>query len=137
MNNPWQRFTSQPWQSLALVALATVVIVSLIDYLLIFLITTVGSIQQSFGLIFSSPLRILLPLAVAAGIGALGVYIAEQFPRYIFLTAGSLWALVLCLVVGLALTGLLPLPSFLVNLSYPTLLGIMVGVFWKGRQFWR
>jgi len=137
MNDPLRRIKSQPWKPLFLVALATIAIVSIMDYLLLSLIENVASVQQGFSLIATSPLGILLPLAVAVGIGGLGVYICDQFRSRIFLNAGSLWALVLCLVVVLALTGLIPLPSFLVRFSYPSLLGIMVGVFWQGRSYWR
>lgn len=137
MNDPLRRIKSQPWKPLFLVALATIAIVSTIDYLLFFLIENVAPVQQGFSLIATSPLAILLPLAVAVGIGVLGVYICDQFRSRIFLNAGSLWALVLCLIIALALTGLIPLPSFLVGFSYPSILGIIVGVFWRGRSYWR
>ena len=137
MNDPLRRIKSQPWKPLFLVALATIAIVSIMDYLLLFLIENVAPVQQGFSLIATSPLAILLPLAVAVGIGVLGVYICDQFRSRIFLNAGSLWALVLCLIIALALTGLIPLPSFLVGFSYPTILGIIVGVFWRGRSYWR
>lgn len=137
MNDPLRRIKSQPWKPLFLVALATIAIVSIMDYLLLFLIENVAPVQQGFSLIATSPLRILLPLAVAVGIGVLGVYICDQFRSRIFLNAGSLWALVLCLIIALALTGLIPLPSFLVGFSYPSILGIIIGVFWRGRSYWR
>lgn len=137
MNDPLRRIASQPWKELFLVAFATVIAVSVIDYLLIWLIVNVASVQESVSFLFSSPLQILIPLAVAAGIGVLGVSIAEQFPRYIYLTAGSLWAFVLCLAIALALKGFLSLDGFLVSFSYPAMLGMMVGVFGKGRRFWR
>lgn len=137
MNDSFRRIKSQPWQPLFLVALITVTIASAIDYLLIFLISSIPSLQQGVSLLFSPPLGILLPLAAAAGVGVLGVYLCDRFRSQIFLNAGSLWAFVFCLVVSLALTGLIPLPSFLVRLSYPAFLGMMVGVFWKGRHYWR
>ncbi len=137
MNDTLRRFKSQPWKPLFLVSLITVAIASAIDYLLIFLISNVPGIQQSVSFLLSPPLGILLPLAVAAGVGVLGVAVCDRFQSQIFLNAGSLWALVLCLVIILGLRGLLPLPSFLVRLSYPGLLGMMVGVFWKGRNYWR
>ncbi len=137
MNDPLRRIKAQPWQPLFLIAIATIIIASIIDYLLLFLIQNVASVQQGFAFLFNSPLGILLPLAAAVGIGVLGVYLCDQFRSRIFLNAGSLWALVLCLLIALALTGLIPLPSFLVGFSYPSLLGMIVGVFWKGRSYWR
>ncbi|AFZ42767.1 hypothetical protein PCC7418_0538 [Halothece sp. PCC 7418] len=137
MNDPLRGFKSQPWKPLFLVALITIAIASAIDYLLIFLISNLPALQQSISIVLSPPLGILLPLAAAAGVGVLGVIVCDYFQSQIFLNAGSLWALVLCLLIILGLTNLLPLPSFLVSLSYPTFLGMMVGVFWKGRYYWR
>jgi len=136
-NDPLSRFRSQPWKQLLIIAFSTILIVSVIDYLFRWLISNVAPLQQSFSLLFSPPLGILVPLAVAGGIGGLGVYGCERFQPRLFLNAGSLWALVLCLIIALAVTGLLPFPSFVVNFSYPAILGIMVGVFWKGRPYWR
>lgn len=137
MNDPLRRFKSQPWKPLFLAALITIAIASAIDYLLIFLIANIPSLQSNLSLLLSGPLNLLLPLAAAAGIGVLGVIVCDYFRSQIFLNAGSLWALVLCLLIILGLSNLLPLPSFLVSLSYPTFLGMMVGVFWKGRYYWR
>ncbi|MFP4134443.1 MAG: peptide chain release factor 1 [Halothece sp.] len=137
MNDPIRRFKSQPWKPLFGVAFATVIIVSLLDVLLIFLINNVATIQDSIRFLLSSPLGILIPLAVAAGVGALGVSICDYYRSKIFLTAGSLWALVLCLMIALGINALIPFPSFLLQLSYPTLIGVMIGVFWRGRHYWR
>ena len=137
MNDTLRRFKSQPWKPLSLIALATVAIVSVIDYLLIFLLSNSEQFRSSISFLFSPPLGMLIPLAVAAGIGVLGVYICDQFRSQVFLNAGSLWALVLCLVIALALSGFIPFQSFLVRFSYPALLGIIVGVFGKGRRYWR
>ncbi|MDR9404676.1 MAG: peptide chain release factor 1 [Halothece sp. Uz-M2-17] len=137
MNDPLRRLKSQPWKPLFLVALGTIALAKGIDYLLVFLMVSIPNLQQNLNLILSPPLGILVPLATGVGVGVLGVYICDRFQSQIFLNAGSLWALVACLGIIFALAGLIPLPSFFARLSYPTFLGMMVGVFWKGRYYWR
>lgn len=137
MNDPLRRFKSQPWKPLFGVAFATILIVSLLDVSLVFFISNVATIGNSIALISSSPLRILLPLAAATGVGALGVAICDYYRSKIFLNAGSLWALVLCLMIALGVKALIPFPSFLLRFSYPIFIGVMIGVFWKGRNYWR
>lgn len=78
-----------------------------------------------------------MAIATAVGIGALAVYLCERWLPQVLLNTSSLWALVLCLLLGLVLKSLLPLPSLLLDLSQFTLVGVIVGVFWKGRPYWR
>lgn len=137
MNDPIRRLKSQPWKPLFGVAFATVIAVSVLDFLLIFLISNVAAIQDSIRLLLSPPLGILIPLAVAAGVGALGVSICDYYRSKIFLNAGSLWALVLCLIIALGVNALIPFPSFLLRFSYPIFIGVIIGVFWRGRPYWR
>ena len=68
--------------------------------------------------------------------GALGVTLCERWPGKIYLNTARLWALILCLLGGLAFKLLLPLPLELVQLSQEGLIGVVVGVFWKGRPYW-
>ncbi|NJL20421.1 MAG: hypothetical protein HC895_05705 [Leptolyngbyaceae cyanobacterium SM1_3_5] len=58
----------------------------------------------------------------------------EYFHRHIFLNVGVLWALVLCVMLSLLLKSLL-LPTLLSGQL--ALVGIALGVFWKGRRYWR
>jgi len=138
MNDPISRFKQQPWQQLFFVALLTVLAVSASDLLFVGLLSTFPAMQQALSIILSPPFRqFILPVVVAVGIGSLAVYFCELRRSKLFLNAGSLWALVLCLMILLALKSVIPLPSFLIQLSDPTLIGILVGVFWKGRYYWR
>jgi len=137
MNDPLRSFKAQPWKQLFIIAFITIIFVSSIDSILMLFIANSASFQKTLYAILSPPAGMLLPLAIAGGIGVLAVYICERFQPQLFLNAGSLWALVLCLIIALGVTGLLPLPSFLVDFSYPAVLGMMVGVFWKGRNYWR
>lgn len=78
-----------------------------------------------------------MAIATAVGIGTLAVYLCERWLPQVLLNTSSLWALVLCLLLGLVLKSLLPLPSLLLDLSQFTLIGVILGVFWKGRPYWR
>jgi hypothetical protein len=75
-------------------------------------------------------------MAAAVGVGALAVYLLKRFYPQVLINTASLWALIPCLLLFLFIKSLLPIPG-LVNLTYPQLLGIIVGVFWKGRPYWR
>jgi hypothetical protein len=87
-------------------------------------------------MLLKSSLGILVPVAIAVGIGALAVYFLEYWQQQFLLNRANLWLLVFCLFLGLFLKSLL-LPPFFISLSEATLIGIAVGVFWKGRPYWR
>ena len=77
-----------------------------------------------------------MAFAVAVGVGALAVYLLERLDRLSINTA-SLWTLVLCLALLLFLKSLL-LPTVLVDVNNEIqLVGIVIGVFWKSRPYWR
>ena len=90
-----------------------------------------------FTLLFGSPLGILIPFAIAVGMGALAVYFLEYWQQHFLLNRISLWVLVLCVLLGLVLKSFLPIPNNLASLSETALIGVTVGVFWKGRPYWR
>jgi hypothetical protein len=71
------------------------------------------------------------------GIGALAVYFLEYWQQQFLLNRVSLWVLVLCLLLGLVLKSFLRIPDNLASLSETALVGVTVGVFWKGRPYWR
>lgn len=137
MRDPLRSLKFLPWRSLLQVSLLVAVIVIILDFLL-----TLGYIQSDIFqrllmLVYAPPLGIVISLAIAVGIGALGVYLLERFYRLVSINTGSLWALVLCLAVVLFLKTLLPLPAVVFNLNQASLIGIIIGVFWKGRPYWR
>jgi len=79
-----------------------------------------------------------MPVAAAIGLGALAVYLLERQCTQVSINSSNLWALVPCLLLTLWLKSLLPLDSFgLLSLSESVLIGIIVGIFWKGRPYWR
>lgn len=134
MRDPLWQLKRLPWSILLQAASFTVLIATALDILLIFLLSLTGG----FGLISLPLISLLLPFAAAVGIGALAVVLMERIYRNILLDTAVLWALVPCLVLVLILKGLIPqIPTYLVSLSYPQLVGMILGIFFKGKRHWR
>jgi hypothetical protein len=137
VSNFLQRLKLLPWREmLQISALVNCILVGL-ELFLVW-----GWIQSEvfgkiFTLLFGSPLGILIPLAIAVGMGALAVYFLEYWQQHFLLNRISLWVLVLCVLLGLVLKSFLPIPDNLASLSETALIGVTVGVFWKGRPYWR
>lgn len=131
-----RRLQYLPWRSLLQVSGLTILSVTLLEALLWLGYTQSATIRTMLSLLLARPLDIVMTLAVAVGIGVLAVYILERFYQQVLLNSASLWALVPCLALVIFLQSLLPLPNFIVNLTYLQMVGIIVGVFWKGRPHW-
>lgn len=136
MSNPLQRLKYLPWRSLLPVAGITTAIVAAVELVLAWGLTHSPSLYNAFALLYAPPLGTLVSLAFAIGMGALAVYVGERSNSLIF-NASTLWALAFCLLLGLFLKSLLPIPGLIVDLSQFSFLGILVGIFWKGRPYWR
>ncbi|MEM6425950.1 MAG: peptide chain release factor 1 [Cyanobacteria bacterium P01_H01_bin.119] len=141
MNNPLNRLKYLPWLLLLQVAALTTAIAGAVDILLM-----LGLIQLDQAGVFSlasvrSPLfdlaLSLLIFAAAAGVGALGVVLMERFFSQIVIENSVLWAFVPCLGVTLFLFSQLPVPRLLVGISYPQLIGLVLGIFLKGKRSYR
>ncbi|MGD1808571.1 peptide chain release factor 1 [Dapis sp. BLCC M126] len=138
MNNIWQRLKNLPWRELSLVSLIATLTVATSEILLILSLTYFFVILKPLNMLFSSPFfGVLIPIGVAIGMGALAVYLLEWWQKEWLLNNSSLWALVFCLFIGLLLKYYLPLPDILVSASRASLISLAVGVFWKGRPYWR
>jgi hypothetical protein len=137
MTDPLRRLKYLPWRSLLQVSGIAVIIVIVLEFLLALGYTNSSVIRSMLSMLFAPPLGILLILAAAVGVGVLAVYLLERLYQQVRINTASLWALVLCLALVLFVKSLLPLPALLVNLSYIQLMGIVVGVFWKGRPYWQ
>ncbi|MGK7929714.1 MAG: peptide chain release factor 1 [Spirulina sp.] len=138
MSDYWRGFKQQPWTLLTKIAGTATAIALAIDLLLWVAFTYDTSLNRLFDpanpLIFS--VLSLLPLIAGVGFGALGVTLCERWPNGIYLNTPRLWALVLCLLGGLLIKTLLPIPLQLVQLSQGGFIGVVVGVFGKGRPYW-
>lgn len=137
MTNPLRRLKFLPWRSLFLLSSLITLIVIVLDLLLTLGYKQSLAIRRALYLLYAPPLGILVNLAVIVGIGALAVYLLEKLYPKVIVNAATLWALVLCLAVCLAVKSLFVVPNVLVNFDETQLIGMMVGVFWKGRPYWR
>lgn len=137
MTDPLRRLKFLPWRSLFQVSALVAVIVLVLEFLLALGYTQSVVISQILSILFAPSFRLLMTFAIAVGVGALAVYLLERLHQQVIINTASLWALVLCLVLVLLLKSLLPLPSFLVSMDEMQLVGIILGVFWKGRPYWR
>ncbi len=133
MNDPLRRLKFLPWRSLIQVAALTIVIATALDFLL-----SIGYAESAFiRSSLSSPFALLIAATAGVGIGALAVYILERLYRQVMINTSILWALILCLALGLVVKALLRLPGILVGLDQVQLITVVVGVFWKGQRYWR
>ncbi|MEG4455129.1 peptide chain release factor 1 [Microcoleus sp. N9_A1] len=137
MNNFLRRLKLLPWREmLQISALVNCIVVGLELFLVWGLIQS-EVFRKVFTLLGGPSLGILIPFAAAVGMGALAVYFLEYWQQQFLLNRISLWVLVLCVLLGLVLKSFLPIPPLLASLSEAALIGVTVGVFWKGRPYWR
>ncbi|TAG91199.1 MAG: peptide chain release factor 1 [Oscillatoriales cyanobacterium] len=135
MSDFLRRLKILPWQEMLQIAALVNLTVLGIELFLAWG-TKIPAISNALRLLYSSSLGILVPVAIAVGMGALAVYLLEYWQQQFLLNQTNLWLLVFCLFLGLFLKSLL-LPPLFISLSQATLIGIAVGVFWKGRPYWR
>ncbi|MEG4205803.1 peptide chain release factor 1 [Microcoleus sp. Pol7_A1] len=137
MSNFLRRLKLLPWREMLQIAALVNSIVIGLELFLAWGFTQSRPIRNGVTLLYGSSLGILIPFAAAVGMGALAVYFLEYWQQQFLLNRISLWVLVLCLLLGLVLKSFLPIPASLASLSETALIGIAVGVFWKGRPYWR
>jgi hypothetical protein len=141
MSNPLQRLFRLPWISLLIAAILTNIWVFVLEFFLWFGAVRFPSLQNVLNLLFSPPLGMVMTVAIGAGVGALAVYLLEIVYPHLIINAGVLWALVPCLLLAIAIKVMtldsLLLPTSLVSLSQIQFLGIILGIFLKGKPYWR
>ncbi|MCW6034678.1 hypothetical protein K4A83_00095 [Spirulina subsalsa FACHB-351] len=133
--NPWHNFKQQPWSILFLVAGMTVLLGTIADQLLVLVLRQSEAANTLLSPLFSPPWEEVMPFFVGLGLGVLGVLLAQRQRSHLMLNSGTLWALVLCLLVSVIVKSAI-LPYGILQMSGVTLTGIIVGVFWKGRPYW-
>lgn len=137
MNHWMQRLKNLPWRSLLQSAILTNLLIAALEILLFWGTVQSPAIGNVLKMLFSPPLGILTQVAIAIGMGVLAVYWLEIWQQRYILNSSTLWLLIGCLLFGLLIKSVLPVPSFLVNLSRLGFMGILIGVFWKGKPYWR
>lgn len=139
MRNPLWRLKSLPWIPLIQNALLTVLLATVLDIALVFLLRGLFSVwpQGTNAILQGGIVVLLLQFVAAGGIGALAVILMERVFRHVMLDTATLWALVGCLALVLFVKSLLPMPILLVGLSYIQFVGMLLGLFSQGRSHWR
>jgi hypothetical protein len=137
MFDPLRRLKFLPWRSLVLLTLVTLAIVVVAELLLGLGYTQISLVRAVLNLLFSPPWVVVTLLAAGFGIGVLAVFLLETRWQQLSINAGVLWALVLCLILGSVIRSLIPLPAILVSPNQTQFMGFLVGVFWRGRPYWR
>ncbi|MBD2258176.1 peptide chain release factor 1 [Pseudanabaena sp. FACHB-2040] len=139
MRNPLWRLKTLPWVILLQNAALTILIATILDFLLLQAFSQLpsallgGRLSAFFTLLF-----LVLPFLAMMGVGAMSVVLMEQVFRSVFLDAGILWALIACIGIVLFIRDVLPWDvSFLVGLSYTQIVGAALGVFFRGKRYWR
>ena len=137
MSNFLRRLKLLPWREMLQISALVNSIVIGLELFLGWGFTQSRGIRNILMLLYSPPLGILIPFATAVGMGALAVYLLEYWQQKSLLNRNNLWVLALCVLLGLVLKSFLPVLPFLASLSEAALIGVTVGVFWKGRPYWR
>ncbi|NHC33342.1 hypothetical protein [Scytonema millei] len=139
MSNPLRRLKFLPWRSLFLLSCLVTLIVVVIDFFFIAGSNFSPALARAIDLMYGGSLGVLVQFAGVVGVGALAVYLLEKFFANITVNTGVLWALVFCLTLCLLVRSFLPIPERLVSIynNEMQLIAIVIGVFWKGRPYWR
>ncbi|BAU13217.1 hypothetical protein LEP3755_37560 [Leptolyngbya sp. NIES-3755] len=138
MFDPLRPLKYLPWIELLQVSLFTIGLTIAIDVLFLQLVR-IPAVYPTIAQLFNSPFGLLIVLGAAVGVGALAVAIMERWFRQIVITNTTLWALVPCLGLWLWLRSFLTVfPQLLTPvLSFESIVCIILGVFWKGKPYWR
>lgn len=138
MFDPLRRLKYLPWIELLQVSLFTIGIAIALDWLF-FQIAIVPAIRPTIAQLLNSPFAFVIVLGAAVGVGALGVAVMERWFRRIVISNASLWALVPCLALWLWLRSFLVVfPQLLLPpLTFESFICVVLGVFWKGKPYWR
>jgi hypothetical protein len=132
-----RRLKLLPWREMLQIAALVNCIVVGLELFLVWGLIQSEVFRKVFTLLGGSLAGDIDTFGYRSGNGALAVYFLEYWQQQFLLNRVSLWVLVLCLLLGLLLKSFLPLRFFLVSLSETALIGVTVGVFWKGRPYWR
>ncbi len=130
-----RRLKLLPWRSLLTLASLTMLVVFLAELVLVASMQ-LPVVDRTVSMLLHPPLGGLLLLVAPVGVGALSVYLGERWFGQLLFNKSVLWALVLCLLVTLFLKSQM-YPNSLIQFSQFSLIGVVVGVFWKGRPYWR
>jgi len=141
MNNCIRRFKKLPWPSLLQSVALTYLILAITDILISWGIAKSQALQEMMAILYFPSSELLILFGVGVGMGALAVYFIEINSSKVFINTTCLWVLFLCLLVALFIIYGSILNPVIVSTSScgsnPTIMGILIGLFWKGRPYWK
>jgi hypothetical protein len=127
-----------PWRSLFLAAILAVIIVKAFDFSIAQGLSALSPDATILKLLVTPAGGLLLFGCGGLAIGGLGVLCLERFGNVRFIHANTLWALTLSLLVTLWLISRLPVDGLgFATFSETHLFGVIIGVFWRGQDYWR
>jgi hypothetical protein len=125
-----------PWRSLCWVAILAVITLKVVDFVLGQSLLYPGS--AFLNLLITPAGSMLLLLCEGLALGACGVLYLERWGRTGPIYASVLWALAFCLLISLWLASYLPISGLgLEKISEYQVMSLIVGVFLRGRSYWR
>ncbi|WP_421655523.1 hypothetical protein [Leptothermofonsia sp. ETS-13] len=136
MSNPLRPLKFMPWRSLFQAALLTALIIIFLEFVLLVATQQFPDLKGFIDEVLATSLDVLLIVAAGVGVGALAVIILERLgcPT---MNTNSLWGLVACIFLIFLVRRLFPLPALLFDIDPTHIVSMIVGVFWKGRSYWR
>lgn len=138
MRDPIQQLKRLPWLTLLQVALLTILFAVGSELLVSAASQSIPAIATTVNVLLSDSLVGLgFRLVYAIGVGALAVICLERLAQSP-INAGQLWALLPCLLLLIAIASSLKLlPLGWLNIGDIALAGLIIGIFGKGRPYWR
>lgn len=137
MADPLRTLKYLPWRSLLQVAGITIAIVTAVEFMLSLGVRQPSIISRTLKILFQPPLGLLVTFFIGVGVGALAVYLLERFYTQVTIHTNTLWASIACLILVLWVRLMLPIPSILLSLNEIQAVAMIVGIFWKGKPYWR
>ncbi|NCJ06572.1 hypothetical protein GS597_08655 [Synechococcales cyanobacterium C] len=128
---------SFPWWYLFTVSQVTVAAVAGLDLLLFLGVQRSPILFQMVTPWRQFPGLLLIQVGIGLGIGAISVIGLETFRRVI-ISGATLWALMGCLLLSLLLMGVISPPGvWQIGPDQGIVVGTLIGVFSRGRRYWR
>ncbi len=127
-----------PWRSLFLSSLVGIAIVKAADLIVDKIVNRLDSTSVLIRFLLTPSGFTLICACAGLAAGSLGVIFLERFERSSPIYSSTLWALVLCTLISLWLVQHLGIAGLsLIGIDYVHVIGIIVGVFWRGKRYWR
>ncbi len=138
MRDPIRQLRELPWAEAMSCAGLTLLAIVALEAIILYVLGAVQGVGLLVALMTQGPFAPILLLVWAALAGVLLLTVFERLCPWIRIRIGVLWALVGSMMLALMLRSLLRsvVPEVFVFATPTCLMGIAIGVFWKGRPYW-